>query len=208
VVNSKQKGNRGEVWRDIPGYEGYYQASNNGRIKSVDRVIDHPRLNQVARKSVFIKPYVSRTNGYAYVSLSREGVVIGHRVHRLILNAFLPTVDSEMQCNHINGVKYDNRLINLEWVTQSENMKHAYRTGLQESPRATSVICLDDGVVYKTAKSAARVLGGNSGESVARVCRGERSQYKGKVFAFWDDYINRCIPDFKGKYKKRGVAVG
>ena len=207
-MNSNQKGKRGEQWNAVRGYEGYYVVSDLGRVKGVDRVIEHPRLKHVKRKGNLITLYINNVNGYVYAQLCKDGKPIAYRVHRLVLDAFKPTVNNELQCNHINGVKHDNRLTNLEWVSQSENMKHAFKLGLQKVTWGLRVICLNNGRVYESATAAATENGGTKGESVARVCRGERSQYKGKVFAFWDDYISRNIPEYKGKYKKRGVLNG
>ena len=209
MVNSRSKGKRvGEYWRAISGYEGHYEVSNDGRIRSKERVVKHPRLKSVKRKGGFMKLYKNKRNGYVYVQLCRDGKAIAYRVHRLVLEAFSSTDNKGLQCNHINGVKHDNRVENLEWVSQSENMQHAFREGLQKVTWGLKVICLNDGKVYESATAAAVENSGIKGESIARVCRGERSHYKGKVFAFWDDYINHSIPEYKGKYKRRSVVNG
>lgn len=106
-----------EIWKDIPNYEGIYQASNLGRIKSLkfgkERVLRHG-LHKV---------------GYCYIYLYKRGKGITNLVHRLVAIAFLG--ESDLQVNHKNGIKSDNRLENLEYCTGSENNKHAYDIGLK-----------------------------------------------------------------------------
>lgn len=112
-----------EQWKDIPGYEGFYQVSNKGRVKSL--------LNNGRILSTPIN-----TSGYPNVNLCKDGERRIWRVHRLVAIAFLGA--SNLQVNHINGVKRDNRVENLEWVSQSENGRHAHRTGLNKGVRGSN----------------------------------------------------------------------
>lgn len=181
MVNSR------ENWRDIPGYEGLYQASNKGRVKSLPRATTSGRV---------MKLFTNPRNGYVYVCLCKNNKPKGYRVHRLVMAAFYGA--SNLQVNHIDGDKRNNCLDNLEYCTQSENMLHAYKTGLEKA-LGIKIICLDDGIVYE---SAAAVAGGSSGAKVLMACRGLRSHYKGKHYAIYDDYLNDAIPKYVGKYKK------
>lgn len=106
-----------EVWKDIPNYEGHYQASNLGRIKSLKR------------KGRILKQGISH-NGYLSVVLSKNGKVKTYRVHRLICNTFIDNHFNKPEINHIDGNKKNNKISNLEWCTCSENMIHAYSTGI------------------------------------------------------------------------------
>ena len=114
-----------ETWRDIEGYEGIYQVSDLGNVRSVDRLdaANHKIKGRAMRLS-------QRRTKYLQLSLSAEGKNKKHMVHRLVAQAFIPNPYSKSDVNHVNGVKDDNRLSNLEWCTHKENVDHAIRTGL------------------------------------------------------------------------------
>lgn len=121
-----------EIWRDILGF-GLYQASQMGRIRwSPDAPVpkhDHKaRLGRVLRGS-------KDERGYAQVIVKREGKATTTKVARLIALAFMGRRQENEQINHINGVKSDNRVENLEYVTASENVRHAYAHGLVVIPK-------------------------------------------------------------------------
>lgn len=114
-----------EEWKDIPKYENHYQVSNLGKIRSVDRVsFDNRRL-----KGKVIKTSINRF-GYKKFNVSTKEGQKQLRVHRCVLEAFNPTITNNLQVNHIDGNKLNNRLSNLEWCTDSENKLHAYANGL------------------------------------------------------------------------------
>jgi predicted XRE-type DNA-binding protein len=118
--------NCNEEWLPISGYEDYYEVSSNGRVKRVSSITRHGRK----RKEGIIKANAFRT-GYEYVELCKDNVRKKMLVHRLVAVAFLDNPDMRPQVNHINGNKRDNRRINLEWSTSSENQKHSIKTGLR-----------------------------------------------------------------------------
>lgn len=119
-----------EKWKDIPGYEGYYQASNIGRIRSIPRVVKQRENSWIVLKSKILKPALHK-NGYYFVMLSMKGVVKQFRVHMLVAMAWLNhCIDDGLVVNHINGDKQDNCCCNLELTTLCGNAQHAIRTGL------------------------------------------------------------------------------
>ena len=119
-----------EYWLDIPGYKGYYQVSNYGNVRSLNRVITQQNDRKQLVKGRALKPHLTN-KGYFKVHLSRDGKRKSRSIHRLVAMAFLPNKLDKPQVNHINGCKTDNNLCNLEWNTQSEQQIHAYQNGLQ-----------------------------------------------------------------------------
>ena len=110
-----------EIWKDIAKYEGRYQVSNRGRIKSIKRRYVH--------KDKIISPVVCK-RGYAKASLCKNGERKPHTIHRLVAIAFIKNPKNKPGVNHRNGIKTDNGSENLEWATGLENSRHAANAGL------------------------------------------------------------------------------
>lgn len=122
-----------EEWRDIPGWEGKYQASSFGRIRSVGRYITDKMGRTAWRPSVIRKPHVTPTCHYYVIVLALPGHKSCNRlVHKLVCMAFhgLPS-NLKMEVNHIDGNHHNNRSNNLEWSTRRENYNHSIITGLK-----------------------------------------------------------------------------
>lgn len=117
-----------EIWRDIVGYEGLYQISNLGRVKSLARIVNHNKYPSFSLKEKILCSWLT-TNGYPQVKLyKRDGEKIikkTYLVYRIVAIAFIPNPENKPEVNHINGVTTDIRLENLEWSTHKENMNHA-----------------------------------------------------------------------------------
>lgn len=114
-----------EEWRDIKGYEGKYQVSNFGRVLSIGRVIIRSNSTNLSIKEKYIRIYVGK-KGYCTAPLSKDNKCKHCKLHRLIAEAFIPNPLNLPQVNHINGIKTDNRIENLEWVNNSENQLHCW----------------------------------------------------------------------------------
>lgn len=124
-----------EIWKDIPGYEGKYQVSNMGRVKSLQRTRDMnlPGHKKRAPVNERILKY-GHSLCYLAVTLAKDGVNTKIRVHKLVANAFIgPSPSPIHQINHKDGNKHNNCVENLEWVTPSENQRHAFAMGLHST---------------------------------------------------------------------------
>lgn len=111
-----------EIWKDVINFETYYQVSNKGRVRSLDKNLTRCNGTEYFRKGIIRKQYIA-DNGYHKVNLRKNGKVYIFLVHRLLMEAFHGV--SELHVNHINGNKSDNTIDNLEFVTHLENMNHA-----------------------------------------------------------------------------------
>lgn len=123
-----------EIWKDIPGYEGFYRVSTKGNVWSYPRITEGKHGRYFSRKGKSIKP-IAADHGYLKVRLTKDGKQTDRRIHRLVADVFLPNPHNRSEVNHKNGIKTDNRVENLEWSTRRENIKHAYATGLNPSRR-------------------------------------------------------------------------
>lgn len=119
-----------EKWKPIYGYKGSYEASDMGRIRSLTRNIPIGNCTRLVKGRV-LSPSKSKCGYYRVILCDKEGRKKNYYVHRLVLSAFYPTDNDDLQVNHISGIKSDNRLVNLEWVTAGENAIHAFKNGLR-----------------------------------------------------------------------------
>lgn len=117
-----------ELWKDIEGFNGFYQISNLGRIRSKGRTKDKAGIRCISYTH----------DGYAKIRLMYKGVDKTVRVHRLVARAFIPNPDDKETVNHIDGDKTNNRADNLEWANRHEQLIHAYDLGLKKAKVGTS----------------------------------------------------------------------
>lgn len=129
ILIQDERGNRADHkirWAPIIGYEGLYEISDTGKVKSFQR-----------NKERILPPQLN-IDKYFYIELSCYGVVKYHMISRLVAKAFIPNPENKPQVNHMDGNKQNNHWSNLEWCTQSENIQHAQRTGLKPMVTAGS----------------------------------------------------------------------
>lgn len=120
-------GNLKEVWKDIKGYEGIYQVSNLGKVRSLDRIVTYSNGAKHKHLGSIINGYISH-KGYRRVELSKNGKTIKFSVHRLVAKTFLPNPKNLPQVNHKDEDKTNNRVDNLEWCTCKYNNNYGNRT--------------------------------------------------------------------------------
>lgn len=172
-----------EIWKDIPGYEGLYQVSNIGNVKSL-------RFNKIKSMKKFLDKY-----GYHFVRLIKDKKGKWHKVHRLVAMAFLENYSEELQVNHKNEVKTDNSVENLEMCTNYYNATYGSRKLLHTKPIIQATL---DGTPIKewvSAKEVERELGFKS-TCIYDCCRGYlKDSHSGKVYPVHQAY------GFKWYYK-------
>lgn len=179
-----------EIWKEIDGYDGLYAVSNTGKVKSLkwNHSNTEKELSQYEQ------------GGYKLVGIRRNGIHHNYLVHRLVAKAFVENPRNLNVVNHIDGNKSNNNYTNLEWVTCSENTRHAIRMGLRpaictvprkrgkESPLCKRVEQLSaDGSLIKrleTTFDIEEVLGYRR-QSVIRCCLGYRKTYKGFIWRYY-----------------------
>ena len=155
-----------EIWRDIEGYEGCYQVSNIGRVKSFKRWAE----------GRILKPQRD-VDSYFYVGLKGSERRNFKKVHRLVASAFISNPESKPQVNHKDGNKTNNIVNNLEWCTNSENQIHAYNNGLQIKTKSRvvnrkKVKCIELNMRFESLTEAASYLNKNGGSYfISKVCK-------------------------------------
>lgn len=115
-----------EEWRDVKGYEGYYQISNKGSIKSLKRTFysgSNLRIKKIYEEKILKQQ--SYKQGYKYVVLCKDGISKKLKVHRIIAQAFIPNPENKPCIDHINAKRDDNRIENLRWATWKENSENS-----------------------------------------------------------------------------------
>lgn len=159
-----------EIWKDVTYFEGAFKISNLGNV--------------IGNNGRTIKPFVTK-EGYLRVLLRKNNKSKHFLIHRLVCIEFIPNPENKKTVNHINGIKNDNRLENLEWATNSENLKHAYDTGLHSQKCLhfmSKVLQLDmNGNYIKTFNSMtdASLETGAMNANISNVCRGLRKSAGG-----------------------------
>lgn len=194
---------KNEIWKDIENYEGYYQISNLGRLKSLERNI--PRVNNgkivnYIQKERIIKLTKNGKDGYFKVYLRKNNTYKRFYIHRLVARYFLKDGtekynDKSFNVNHKDGIKTNNKKDNLEWVTRSENSIHSYYTlnnkvknNVDNIYPKRKVLQLDKNTLkeinrfesIKEAKEKTKV------NHISCVCRGTRKTDDGYIWRYLD----------------------
>lgn len=132
-----------EVWEDVKGYEGLYQISNLGNIKSVNRAVKrvtNDKEHIVVFHGKILKPHIS-DRGYLRLKLSKNGIEKTHKIHKLVAIAFVNNPNGYCEVNHKDGNKSNNHVDNLEWCSRSQNVRHAVNLGLLRGRKKMKVGC-------------------------------------------------------------------
>lgn len=116
-------------WKPIDGYLGFYEVSDHGMVRSINRAASLPngKTKKISGRTLSPKRH---SQGYQFVCLSKDGKVKNRYIHRLVAIAFIPNPSGLSEVNHLSGNKQDNNVDNLQWVTHRDNVQHAYDNGL------------------------------------------------------------------------------
>lgn len=166
-----------EIWKDIEGYEGLYQVSNLGRVKSLPRKGTFERIIMPGTKA----------GGYLCVALYKDGKVKYYRVNRLVAEAFIPNPDNKPQCNHINEDVTDNRACNLNWMSSKENINwgtgilrsHQKQVNHPNMSKPVKQLSLDGALIAIWPSTMEAGRNGFDNSNICKCCNGKYAQYKG-----------------------------
>lgn len=166
-----------EIWKDIPGYETLYQASNLGRIRSL--------YNRGGKYNI-LRQQIKR--GYYQVGLRKDGIRKWHQVHRLIAFAFIPNAEMHPVVNHKNENKLDNRVENLEWCTVSYNNTYGDRIKRVISKTSKPVLQYDLAgnfiKEYPSLREAGNSINVKSLANISQCCSGKYKQANGYIWRY------------------------
>ena len=161
-----------EEWEDIEGYEGIYQVSNLGRVKSLN-------YNRTKKEKI-LKPQLHR-KGYLYVVLYKEGKGRHYKIHRLVAQAFIPNPENKPEVNHKDEDKTNNKVENLEWTTRRENCNYGTRNMRGAKARSKPIyginVKTNERIEFPSTQETGR-NGFNQG-NIASCLKGRRKSHKG-----------------------------
>lgn len=174
-----------EIWKDIPGYEGWYKVSNFGRVRSLDRYVNGKSSTKQIRKGRILKPCV-HSCGYLYLTFSIEKKRKYLFIHRLVYEAFNGPIPEGMQVNHINENKTDNRLENLNLMTPKENINWGTHNKRVSEKHLKPVLqfTLDGELVREWDSMEEAHKNGFEKANICNCCRGKLKQYKGFIWRY------------------------
>lgn len=144
-----------EAWKDIPGYEGKYQVSDLGRVKSIERITS--KGNHLQEK---IMKTCKDPGGYAFVGLWVDGKKRNFKIHRLVIETFSPIEGMEkLDCNHKDEDKTNNSLENLEWLSRKENLNYGTHNKKISEAHRVPILCVELGREFDSITAAAKEFG-------------------------------------------------
>ena len=179
-----------EIWKDIEGYEGLYQVSNLGRVKSLERLVFYSDGRSRVFKEQILKP--SKEYDYLYVILYKNNENKHFRIHRLVANTFIDNPNNYPYINHIDECKSNNNVNNLEWCSPKYNVNYGSCIKRRVEKQSKQIYCLENDTMYKSISECGRKLHLSIG-NISSVLNKRRKQTKGYTFR----YANQVL--YKGE---------
>lgn len=176
------------IWKPVVGYEGFYEVSDQGDVRSLDRVVQTKRKTGIVDRFFAgreLKPQES-SNRYLFVNLRPKRGQGAYLVHRLVAMAFIDNAEQKPQVNHKDGDRANNVVSNLEWVTCSENHKHSYRSLNRKRYSLTEEVIMRKGgdvLHFESALSASKYFGVNAGSISSAAKRNHKCKGYEVVYA-------------------------
>lgn len=185
-----------EIWKDIPGWEGFYRVSDHGNVKSIPRTLETVKVKSGIVMAHFKGRFMAQKkneHGYMAVYLTKGNKTKGYLVHRLVLMAFVPNPENKPYVDHIDNNPSNNNLSNLRWCTPLENVRHCINQGRQkyfsglDNVRSKPIAQYDlSGNLICTYESACQAAEKTNfvRTNINKVCRGERRTAHGFKWEF------------------------
>ena len=177
-----------EIWKPVSGFDGYYEVSNLGNVKSIDRYIIDSRGRRRFFKGQVLKTRHSH-NGYVLCNLKKDGNNYNVRVNRLVAKAFVENPENYDEVNHIDFNKDNNKATNLEWCSNKYNINYTYKNDKSKSQKHVQKIdpitmeVLDE---YISLAEAARINKGRY-QNISRCCKHDGYTHLGYMWRFVSD---------------------
>lgn len=184
-----------EIWKDIQGFEGLYQISNNGRVKSLERLVNNKNGKRIVKEKVLKNQINSK--GYYSVVLRKQNKNITKEIHRMVAIAYINNDKNYSYVNHIDGNKKNNKISNLEWCDCQHNIREAYRLGLNHYTNLTNFKNLPKKVLqydknnsllseFNSIREASRITQ-VCYNSISLNCRGKQNKAGGYTWKFKEE---------------------
>lgn len=178
-----------EIWKDVLGFEGLYQVSSYGRVKSLNRSVWSKSNKSYSKIKGTILKLDIHDKPYAQIGLSKDGKIKKYLVHRLVALNFIPNSNLKLVVNHKDENKLNNKVENLEWVTQSVNINHGLRNKKVSEKLSKAVVRIDSNENIKIYDSAmVAEIDGFSRYCICFCCKGKTKSHKNYKWMYLSDY--------------------
>lgn len=154
-----------EIWKDVKEYEGLYQVSNFGKVKSVERKSKNGKKSfRVIKEKILAQTKIGRNREYLCVKLSKNGISKHILIHRIVAKSFIPNPNNYQQVNHKNEIKTDNRVENLEWCDNKYNSNYGCRNIKISKSNSKKVLCVETNIIYSNTIQASKETNAYQGD--------------------------------------------